>query len=224
MNGIIFDFNGTMVFDSHLHEQAWVQLIRKYNKETSDDEIIDYIHGRTNAQIIPHFIGTVSNAMLLQLSDEKETEYQRLVRQEQLTLISGTEQLLDHLIEKNIPFTIATASPKINIDFYFDYFALGRWFNPETIIYDNGTFPGKPAPDIYLKAASSLGCLPEQCIVIEDAVAGIQSANKAEIGKVFIMIDSPEKKHYFQQSNLIFSELIEDFNRLKAILSDLHIL
>jgi len=211
MKGIAFDFNGTMVFDSHLHEQAWVGMIQKYNKEVTDEEIINYIHGRTNKVILPHFLGELPQEKLQELSDEKEKVYQAEVRREQLKLVAGTEELLDELTERNIPFTIATASPKINVDFYFDYFELGRWFNQEEIVYDDGTFPGKPAPDIYQKAAENLGFKPEDCIVIEDAVTGIQAANRAGIGKVFVMIDSEEKREFFKSSSLEFEELIEDF-------------
>lgn len=212
MKGIIFDFNGTMVFDSHLHEQAWVGIIQKYKKEVTAEEVIDYIHGRTNNQILPHFLGEMSDERLQQLSDEKETIYQSQVRQERLELVAGTEELLDQLVEKGIPFTIATASPKFNVDFYFDYFELGRWFDPEAVIYDDGTFPGKPEPFIYQKAAEKIGCQPAQCVVIEDAVTGIESANRAGIGRVFVMIDSGAKRDYFHTSNLEYEELIEDFH------------
>lgn len=212
IKGIIFDFNGTMVFDGHLHEKAWVEMIQKHNDTVTEQEIIDYIHGRTNDIIIQHFIGEVSEDELKKLSDEKEKEYHRLVRKEQLKYVEGTEDLLDELVEKEIPFTIATASPKINIDFYFDYFDLGRWFNYDEIIYDDGTFPGKPEPDIYKKAAESLGLKPEECVVIEDAVAGVQSANRAEIGKIIVMSYSDEQRELLETSNLTYDAIIENFN------------
>lgn len=212
MKGIIFDFNGTMVFDSHLHEQAWVGMIHQYNQEATAEEIIDYIHGRTNTQIIPHFIKGVSSHELQQLSDEKEREYQLQVRQEQLKLVAGTKDLLNELVEKNIPFTIATASPKFNVDFYFNYFELGRWFDPAKVIYDDGTFPGKPAPFIYEKATETIGCAPSDCIVIEDAVTGIEAANRAGIGKVFVMIASGETSDFLQNSHLKVDGVLRDFN------------
>lgn len=212
VKGIIFDFNGTMVFDGHLHEQAWVDMIKKHNETATDQEIIDYIHGRTNDKTIRHFIGEVDDEELQQLSDEKEQEYHRLARKEKIDYVAGTEALLDELVEKNIPFTIATASPKINIDFYFEFFKLDRWFKYEDIVYDDGTFPGKPDPTIYEKAAESLGLKPEDCLVLEDAVAGVQSANSANIGKVIIMVNSDEQKEFYENSDLKFDAIITDFN------------
>lgn len=224
MTGIIFDFNGTMVFDSHLHEQAWVQMIHSYHPEIPANEIIDYIHGRTNHAIIPHFIKGVSEKEILKIAEEKELAYQEQVRHEQLRFIKGTEELLDRLLALEIPFTIATASPKMNVDFYFDYFELGKWFDPKKIIYDDGTFPGKPEPDIYEKAAKMLGLTPEECIVLEDAISGIESANVAGIGKVFAMVSSDEMREAYEQSDLKYDEIFRDFNMVSKKLKDLRIL
>lgn len=210
--GIIFDFNGTMVFDAHLHEKAWVEMLKKHNNSVTEQEVINYIHGRTNDKTIHHFIGDVSEEELQKLSDEKEKEYHRLVQEEKLWYVDGTEKLLDELVERNVSFTIATASPKINIDFYFDYFELGRWFNYEDIIYDDGTFPGKPDPTIYQRAAESLGLAPEDCVVIEDATAGVESANRANIGQVFVMSYSEEQRALYDESDYEFKAIIENFD------------
>lgn len=217
--GIIFDFNGTMVFDGHLHEKAWVELIHKYNDTVSAEEIIDYIHGRTNVMVLRHFIKDLNDEEVERLSIEKEEEYQRLVRLEELWYVDGTEELLDHLKTMEVPFTIATASPKINVDFYFEYFQLGRWFHPDKIIYDDGTFPGKPDPTIYQMAAASLGLDPKDCIVIEDALAGIESANRAGVGQVFVMTHAEGQRTFYDQSGLEFEGILTDFNHFLHILN-----
>lgn len=224
MVGIIFDFNGTMVFDSHLHEQAWVNLIQKVKPKISKEEIINYIHGRTNDKTISHFIGAISDADYQKIVEEKELAYQKEVRNEKLQLIDGVEELLDTLVEKEVPFTIATASPKMNVDFYFDYFELGKWFDPNRVIYDDGTFPGKPEPAIYIKAAELLDRNPEDCIVFEDAVSGIQSANAAEIGKVIVMVSSDEMRAEYENSTLEYNQIVEDFNEVIRLFEDFDIL
>lgn len=211
MKGIIFDFNGTMVFDGYIHEKAWIDMIKKHNNQVTEEEIIDYIHGRTNDKIIEYFIGDVTAEKLVQLAEEKELEYQRIVEEEQISYVKGTEALLDELVEKEIPFTIATASPEINVDFYFDYFGLDKWFNREAIIFDDGTFPGKPEPDIYEIAAGRLGLVPKDCVVIEDAIAGIVSANRARIGKVFAMVNSVQQEVTYETSDLEIEEIIWNF-------------
>lgn len=220
MQGIIFDFNGTMVFDGHLHEKAWVEMIKKHNQQVEEKEIVAFIHGRTNDLIIRHFIGEVSAEALERLAKEKELEYQRLVREERITFVAGTEALLDELIRRDIPFTIATASPKINVDFYFDYFELDRWFDQEQIVFDDGTFPGKPAPTIYEMAAESLGLAPEDCLVIEDAVAGIKSANQANIGEVYAMVSSDKQEAIYKDHHLDIAKIIKNFENFLDTVSN----
>jgi beta-phosphoglucomutase-like phosphatase (HAD superfamily) len=59
---------------------------------------------------------------------------------------------------------------------------LARWFDVAKIVYDDGSRPGKPAPDVYLAAAENIHTEPGQCIVVEDAVSGLESAYAAGIG------------------------------------------
>lgn len=84
-----------------------------------------------------------------------------------------------------MPFTIATASEISNVRFYYETFKLDRWFSWDKIVYDDSTFPGKPAPDTYLKAAELIGQAPRDCFAVEDTLPGIHSAESAGIGVVF---------------------------------------
>ena len=83
-----------------------------------------------------------------------------------------------------IPFTIATGSYRPNVEFYFSHLHLEKWFRFSDVIYDDGTYPGKPAPDIFLKAAAKIGVEPADCLVFEDSYAGIRSAVAAKIGRI----------------------------------------
>ncbi len=92
--------------------------------------------------------------------------------------------MLDLLKAGGIPRAIATASGLDNVKFYIRHLALDKWFKKSNIVYDDGSFPGKPAPDIYLKAAGKLALAPSDCVVIEDSYAGLVSARRAGIGKI----------------------------------------
>ena len=84
-----------------------------------------------------------------------------------------------------------------NVAFYIDVFKLERWFDLDKIVYSNGKIPGKPAPDIYEIAAKNLGLTPQECIVVEDAISGINSAKAANIGKI-VAISSVEPIEYYE--------------------------
>ena len=108
-------------------------------------------------------------------------------------LSPGAIELLDNLVKFKIPHTIATASGEKNVEFFTEYLMLGRWFEVEKIVYDNGRIKGKPAPDLYLKAAKILNLPPEACVVIEDSHSGIQAAHAAGVG--WLVALGPLERH-----------------------------
>ena len=188
MKGIIFDFNGTLFFDSHMHYEAWKIYSKKLRGyEFSDDEMRKYMFGRTNADIIEYAIGKKPEKELVEkLAKEKEAMYRQMCKRdkEHLKLAPGAEDFLDFLKEKNIPRTIATMSEWDNVDFYIKEFKLEKWFDIDKIVYSNGKIPGKPAPDIYEIASKKINVEPKNCIVVEDAISGINAAHNAGIGMI----------------------------------------
>lgn len=222
MKGVIFDFNGTMFLDSHLHEQAWFHMIRKYAAASiTDEEIFTNIHGRTNSEILRHFINKeLTKEDVQKLSDEKESLYRELCMQNEkdLVLTKGLAEALDHLKAQDLPRTIATATVKENVSFYFDVFNLNRWFDFETVTFDDGSFPGKPAPDIFLIAAKKLGLQPNECLVIEDAFSGLTAAKKAGIGTVIAIDPFGKNRETFEQNKLGSGGIIQDFTNFQELL------
>ena len=95
-------------------------------------------------------------------------------------LVKGTHAFLQLLREKGIPFGLASASIKANIDFFFDTFDLGRWFKREDVVYDDGTYPNKGA--MHLEAARRLGVTMADCMVIEDSLSSIRQARENGAG------------------------------------------
>ena len=222
MKGIIFDFNGTLYWDSQLHYDAWREysaLLRK--TPFTDEEMRDKMFGHTNSDIIEYLIGRKpSQEMVDKYGKEKEAVYRKrcLLNPEKFKLAPGAIELLDYLKEKNIPRTIATMSEWDNVEFYIKEFHLEKWFDLEKIVYSDGTIPGKPAPDIFLIAAKRLELDPKDCIVVEDAIAGINSAKSAGIGKI-IAIASLEPIEFYQQMSGI-SQIIHNFHEFDRSMFD----
>jgi beta-phosphoglucomutase-like phosphatase (HAD superfamily) len=189
--GIIFDFNGVLLWDTHLQEQAWRQFAAEIKgKPFSDEDLAEHMHGRTNQYVLEYVTGRpITGVELRQLTQQKEAIYRRmcLARPQDFVLSPGAVDLLDFLTARSIPRTIATASEKTNLDFFVTHLNLTRWFNLAQIVYDDGSQPGKPAPDVYLQAARDLGLSPAQCIVVEDSRAGLQAAYAAGIGHIIAL-------------------------------------
>ena len=195
--GIIFDFNGVLWWDSHLHEYAWnrfSEIIR--GRPLSAEEFTIHIHGRNNKDTLEYLIGSPLNKREIEsLTQQKETIYRQLClnQKSEFKLSPGSIELLNYLVKQNVPHTIATASEKSNLDFFVENLLLDKWFDLDKIVYDTGLLPGKPAPDIYLGAATRLGIDPSKCIVVEDSISGIEAAYAAGIG--YIIALGPEDKH-----------------------------
>lgn len=216
--GIIFDFNGTLYWDSALHKDAWIEYSKKLRGTPfSDEEMLKYMFGRTNEEIIKYAIGKQPTPQMVEKYGKEKEEFYRqmcLKDPDSFHLADGVIEFLDFLKENNIPRTIATMSEKDNVDFYIENFNLEKWFDISKIVYANGKIPGKPAPDIYQIAAKNLGLTPQDCIVVEDAISGINAAKAANIGKI-IAICSEEPAEFYKKisgvSGIIKS--FREFNR-----------
>ncbi len=209
--GVIFDFNGVLLWDAHLHFEAWQEsavLLR--GKALTEGEFRLHVHGRTNSSILTYLVGPIDREEEARLVQVKESAYRALClsRAADFVLSPGAPELLDHLAERGTPMTIATASEASNVDFFFQHLKLGRWFERDRVTYDNDLLAGKPAPDIYLAAARCLGLHPGLCIVVEDAVSGLAAAYAAGIG--YIIALGPHEEHQRLKAYAGVNQVIED--------------
>lgn len=159
-SGVIFDFNGVLLWDNYLHEEAWrLFSSRLRGHPLTMDEMRLAVHGRVNRDIFEYILNRpISDDELRPLAEEKETLYRQLAIEtgDAYQLSPGAAELLDCLAANDIPRAIATSSPEVNVTFFIERLDLLRWFAPEHIIFDRGLYPGKPAPGIYLEAAAAL--------------------------------------------------------------------
>ncbi len=192
--GIIFDFNGTLLWDTMLHNQAWDIFLKQYGFTLTEEEKQKRIHGRLNREIILDlFADNYSGDKLTveaaeQFGLEKEAIYRELCHDlPDFSLANGVVALFEHLREANIPFVIATASGYENVSFYIQELKLLNWFQEDHLIYSDGTMRGKPFPDLFLKAIGVLGIRAEDTIIFEDSPSGIKAAEAAGAGKIVIV-------------------------------------
>lgn len=198
MPGVIFDFNGTMFFDDDKHVISWKQFADyKFHVNLTDQEFDKHIHGHNNAEILSYLAKKdFTKEEVFQLAKEKELLYQRLCEEdkENLHLTAGLENFLTDLKEHGVKLAIATASMKPNVDWYIKTFGLLRYFKKENIIYDDGTLErGKPDPLIYQKAFQALDISPDEAVIFEDSLSGLQSAIASKAKYVISISDRKEK-------------------------------
>jgi beta-phosphoglucomutase len=203
--GAIFDFNGTLFWDTAFHDRAFDIFLDKHNIQLTGEEKRVKIHGKPNADIMRGIFGNhLADDEIYVMAQEKEAIYRELCVND-LQFAPGAEDLFNFLKKNEIEMTIATSAGIENVSFYFEKMDLDRWFSLEKAAYDDGTFRGKPHPDVFLAAAEKLGLQPEETVMFEDSVAGILAAENAGAGKIYIVNSYGENYSRFSH------EIINDF-------------
>lgn len=218
MSAVIFDFNGTMVFDSPYHDLAWKVFSKQIRGYAMDDEEIKTnVHGKVNDKIIQYLKPELNADERAKLSLEKEAAYRKLALKdkENYRLVPGLSSFLDELKVKDIKRNIASASIKENIDFFIDTFELTNWFDIDKITYDDGSYMNKVA--MFKDAAKRMNVEVSDCIIFEDSVSGINCAKEVKAKKIVVIAPKEQWQQYLDDPQIDL--VIEDFTdeRLKKL-------
>ncbi len=212
--GVIFDFNGTLFFDNPKHILAWSKISMEIRGHgISEQELHEHINGVPNNKVVEYlFNGNCTLEDMEKYSELKEQYYRDFCKADEKTfhLVAGASNYFNTLKEKKIPFTIASASIKPNIDFFVESFHLDQWMDPNTIVYDDGTYENKI--EMFNKAAEILGIEVSDSLIIEDSISGIESAFKAGCRNIIVM-DSANKKEIYEKLPGVI-KVIDSFEEL----------
>ena len=186
--GVIFDFNGTLFWDSEYQEESWDEYSQSMGVVLSEHEKQQYIHGRNGRDTFEYiFKRNISEEELEILTEEKEIIYRRMCLKNKLEFAPGALSFIEYLLSENIKIAIATASGKSNVNFFMEHFRLLNYFKEEHIIYNDGKTRGKPHPDLFEKAINALQVDKSQSTIFEDSVSGIKAAENAGAGNIIIV-------------------------------------
>lgn len=184
MHAVLLDFNGTMFFDSSLHMEAWSKIYRELHPDELEPLDTAIFCGPCNDAILKNMAPWLSPEERDLYSARKEALYRQACVDdpENLHLVAGTEAFLEMLQRRGIPFGLASASIKPNIDFFFETFSLWKWFDKDSVVYDDGSYPDKGA--MHLEAARRMNVAFKDCLVIEDSPTSIALAKQNGAGRI----------------------------------------
>ncbi|CNI09534.1 putative phosphatase [Yersinia aldovae] len=198
--GFLFDLDGTLVDSLPAVERAWISWAQ--GRGISPAEVLDFIHGKQAITSLRHFMPGASDA-------ELQAEFLALEQVEAndtdgVTALPGAVALLERLNSLSIPWAIVTSG---SVPVASARRAAGGLPLPEVFITCEQVKHGKPQPDAYLLGAERLGLAPADCIVVEDAPAGILSGLAA--GCQVIAVNAPSDTPKLDQVNLVLSSLAQ---------------
>jgi beta-phosphoglucomutase len=171
-SGVIFDLDGVLVDTGQFHRQSWFDLAEREGFVMTD-ELFYSTFGMQNYQILPQLLGRpMDKAEVNRMSVWKEQRYRELI-DGKLTLMAGVRDLLIQLKQNGFKLAIGTSTPRVNLDFMLKATGVGEYFDDYVVGEDVKN--SKPAPDTFAGAAVKLNLPPQNCVVIADAVQGVQA-------------------------------------------------
>lgn len=196
IKALIFDFDGLILDTETPALESWQTLYRQYGHELPLADWYTTLgrgqgEGFDAAVALAALIG--SDADLALLRQQRQTLKQRL--SDALTLLPGVEALLDQADERGMPCAVASSSPRSWVEpllrrqGIYERFACVRTREDVPL--------AKPAPDLFLAAASCLGMQPADCLVFEDSPNGVIAAAAAGMrcalvpGPITLNVDLP---------------------------------
>ena len=175
IKAVIWDLDGVIIDSAEEHRQAWLRMAREENLPMSDADFWATF-GKRNDDIMTMLWGVLPPERIKIMADKKERYFRELVRQTARPL-PGSMELMRGLYDASYRQALASSTPPENIELISEVLGLKRYLSK--LVSGETVARGKPAPDIFLKAAQELNADPAICLVIEDAVAGVQAAHAA---------------------------------------------
>lgn len=211
IKAVIFDMDGLMIDSSSTYVDAETKLLKEYNKEYSHEIRKKYLGKRING-VVEVMIQEYGLPISTTEGENKLRKY--LVEnysKPSLILLPGCKKLVKNLSKLGeYLLAVASSSPKEVIEAVIRKFGFENDF--DVIVSGEEVTNGKPAPDIFLKCSDLLHILPNECLVLEDAPLGIESAKRAGMKTIAVYNkDNNKPEDFLDLSDKIFSSL-EDVN------------
>ena len=184
IHGVLFDMDGVVLDTEKLYARFWAEAAHALGYPMTYEQALgmrSLNSAAGQAKLESYFGAGVSREVMRKKRVELMDAY---VAEFGVEAKPGIHELLDVLKEQGIKTAIATSSPMDRATSYLG--SLGLLDKFDRICSGHDVKCGKPAPDIYLHAAASIGIPPENCLAIEDSMAGIQSAHAAGCWPVLV--------------------------------------
>jgi beta-phosphoglucomutase len=203
LKGVIFDLDGVIVETVLLHFNAWKKMFYEYGKEFTFEEYKKKVDGIPRLDGARAILKDLDEEELKKAAEKKQKYFLELLEKEGVKVYQSTIRLIKELKKNNIRVAVISSSKnclpilkRANIDSLFD-----------VIITGNDIKKGKPDPEIFILACKKLNLSPSECVVIEDAVLGVEAAKKGNFK--CIGIDRYGNPARLSKADLVVKDLSE---------------
>lgn len=232
-DAVLFDLDGVVTRTADTHAAAWKKLFDEYLKKKSGidsympfdlkDDYIRYVDGKPRYKGVKDFIasrnidlphGSLSDTPDMEticgLGNRKNQIFSDLLRQEGVKVYESTVDLIEQLRKNGFKTAIVSSSKNClqvlraaDIEALFDARVDG-------VVSEKLGLTGKPEPDIFLEAARRVNADVNRCVVVEDALSGVEAGEKGDFGMVIGVNRADQAKALKQKgAHLVVSDLCE---------------
>jgi len=185
IRAVIFDCDGVLVDSEPLADEIWAMVLSSFGYEMTIADG-DVCRGTSEATTYDYFAGRVS----LPPFDEYMAQIDAIrvpVYEERLVAFDDAVETVRRMAAEGATMAVASSSRRHALEGKLALTGLDRYF--DVIVGGDEVAHGKPAPDVYLEAARRLGIPPTECLAIEDADLGVESAVAAGMRTVMVLRD-----------------------------------
>lgn len=199
--GIIWDMDGVLADTGEFHYQANQRFFNERGIPF-DRQLFNNTFGLNNRAMIKIMLnGRIDERLVDDLTEIKE-QYYRDAARGNLELLPNVKHWLSRSRELGLKQAVSTSAPQANLDFLMDETGLRPMFDIICSAFDQ---PGKPNPATYNIAAHKLGLAPSHCVVIEDAIAGVEGAKRGGFKCIAVTTTNPPEN--LQKADLVVENL-----------------
>ena len=179
---VLWDMDGTLIDSEEFHWVSWRNTLANEGIAITREQFLSSF-GQRNDSIIPRWLGTTATPERIErIANSKEELYRQLVRRDGISPLPGVANWLRRLHREGWLQAIASAAPRANIEAVLEALSATHIF--QGIVSAEDVHRGKPDPEVYLAAAARVRVSPDQCIVVEDAAAGVEGARRARMRSI----------------------------------------
>ena len=186
----LWDLDGVLVDSTRFHYEAYRMLLAESGRDVGFDEFRN-LFGLRNEAILQRLLGELPLQEMERLAQRKEELFRELIAGK-VEALPGAADLARRLREAGVPMAIVSSTPRANIDLILDSLGLVDAF--AVVVGAEDTRRGKPHPEGFLAAAERLGVPPADCVVLEDAPAGVEGAKAAGMRCIGVATTRPPER------------------------------
>ncbi len=208
---IIWDVDGTLLDTAEHHFRAWELWAATAGFPFTREDFANTFGMRNPEVIRLLFLPNATDDEASTVAFVKEELYRQAVRRDGTELLPGVRNLLQEFRQRGWKQAIGSSAPRMNLELLLDVTDIREYF--DTVVSGDDVSIGKPNPEVFLTAAARLNTSTENCVVIEDAVVGVQAAVAAGIRCIAVTCAGHHSAEALQGAGaMLVVETLEEVN------------